>query len=383
MSEAVLLRPAPHRAPVRSAAPVRVAGLDGLRGLCALYVLLFHCWAYTFKGFPRTLGPSWLHWLGMGRFAVIFFLVLSGFSLAVSAAGNGWRLGGVRRFLKRRAWRILPAYWAALVFSLIITLTVVKMPHSAPPNTRSVVVFGLLLQDIVPAPTPNGAFWSISVEALLYLTFPLLLLITRRAGVWTMLLCASVPVVVAGLIVDPPWFADRHLAWQLLPVFAAGVAAAGILRADDRVRRLPWFWLSMAAAAPVAALMVIRGGAWVVRHYFWLDLAVTPALAMLVVALATARPAPLVRFLSTRPLVWLGSFSYSLYLIHLPIVVALYLTVVKPRLGHSLEAFAVTTVAAGCVSLITAWLFARVFEFPFQRHRSIAALLRSRPQRTK
>jgi peptidoglycan/LPS O-acetylase OafA/YrhL len=382
VSQAVLEQPAPSPA---APALTRVAGLDGLRGLCALYVLLFHCWAYTFKGFPRSDGPAWLDWLGLGRLAVVFFLVLSGFSLAVGPARNRWRLGGLVRFARRRAWRILPPYWAALIFSLIITLTVVRMPHSGPPDGRSVVVFGLLLQDLVRAPTPNGAFWSISVEALLYLTFPVLLLIIRRAGVTVMLLGASVPVLLAGLLLAPGGDDVRHLAWQLLPVFAAGVAAAAILPASSSVRRAPWLWMTMAAAAPVAALIVIRGGGWVVAHYFWVDLAITPALALLVVTLAAesrSRPSPLVRLLRSRPLAWLGSFSYSLYLIHLPIVVAISLTVVAPRFGHGLAAFAVTTVVTGSVSLVTAWIFAKVFEFPFQRHRSIAALLRRTPQST-
>ncbi|MFG1606772.1 acyltransferase family protein [Actinoplanes sp. NPDC049265] len=379
MSQAVL----EHPAPASPSAPTgRVAGLDGLRGLCALYVLLFHCWAYTFKGFPKSTGPAWLDWLGLGRLAVVFFLVLSGFSLAVGPARNGWRLGGLGRFARRRAWRILPAYWAALAFSLVITLTVVRMPHSGPPNGKSVVVFGLLLQDLVRAPTPNGAFWSISVEALLYLTFPALLLIIRRAGVTAMLFTATIPVVLAGLIFAPAGAAARYLTWQLLPVFAAGVAAAAILPASSTVRRAAWPAMTMAVALPVAALIVLEGGGWVVAHYFWVDLAVTPALALLVVTLATGRPAPLVRLLSSRPLARLGSFSYSLYLIHLPIVVAFSLTVVAPRLGHGLAAFAVTTAVTGSVSLVTAWLFAKLFEFPFQRRRSITALLKRTPLST-
>ncbi|MFE0628974.1 acyltransferase family protein [Streptomyces sp. NPDC058864] len=85
-----------------------VPGLEGLRGLAALYVLLFHCWLYTFPGYPESSAPWWLDGLMFGRLAVVFFLVLSGFSLAISPARDGWRLGGVARFLRRRAWRILP-----------------------------------------------------------------------------------------------------------------------------------------------------------------------------------------------------------------------------------------------------------------------------------
>jgi peptidoglycan/LPS O-acetylase OafA/YrhL len=97
-------------------------------------------------------------------------------------------------------------------------------------------------------------------------------------------------------------------------------------------------------------------------------------LTMLLLAVVSGRPAALIRLLDSRPLERLGSFSYSLYLIHLPIVVAISLKLVAPRLGHGTVAFAFTTVLAGGLSLAGAWLFATVFEFPFLRHRSWAAL---------
>jgi peptidoglycan/LPS O-acetylase OafA/YrhL len=56
------------------------------------------------------------------------------------------------------------------------------LPLCAPPTVRSIVVYGLLLQDATAAPAPNGAFWSIAVEAGLYLAFLLVLLARRRAG---------------------------------------------------------------------------------------------------------------------------------------------------------------------------------------------------------
>jgi peptidoglycan/LPS O-acetylase OafA/YrhL len=133
-----------------------LAGLDGLRGLAALYVLLFHAWLLAFRHFPRNTGPAYLTWSMYGRLSVVFFLALSGFSLALSPALNDWQLGGAARFLRRRAWRILPAYWAALAFSLVIAVFIVPATHKGPPTDRSVAVFGLLLQDFVKARTPNG-----------------------------------------------------------------------------------------------------------------------------------------------------------------------------------------------------------------------------------
>ncbi|MEV6481324.1 acyltransferase [Streptomyces sp. NPDC051576] len=352
-------------------------GLDGLRGLAALYVVLFHCWLYAFPGYPNSAAPPWLDVLMFGRIAVVFFLVLSGFSLAISPARHGWRSDGVLRFLRRRAWRILPPYWAALILSLAVSWLVVPASHNGPPTGASVLVYGLVAQDVFTAPTPNGAFWSIGVEAELYLVFPLLLLVRRRFNATVLILCATLPVIGLGLTAAgaSPAEGDNLLAPHLFPVFVAGVVGAGIVAASDRVRRLPWGWFAVLAALPVLALGVVRGEVWTVNHYFWVDLAVAPAMTMLLASVATGRPAALVRFLTTRPLRSLGDFSYSLYLIHLPIVLVVIRRVAPHFVSPGLHTFCFTLLVGLPVSVLAARLFSQVFELPFKRNRSWQSLI--------
>ena len=86
----------PRRGPTRAVAEPaqrRLAGLDGIRGLAAVYVVVNHIFLRAFPGYPAGQRPGWAAWFIYGRFAVVVFIVLSGFSLAVSPARHGWRLG--------------------------------------------------------------------------------------------------------------------------------------------------------------------------------------------------------------------------------------------------------------------------------------------------
>jgi peptidoglycan/LPS O-acetylase OafA/YrhL len=354
----------------------RLVGLDGIRGVAALFVVLHHCYLMSYPGYPAITGPGWAGWMIYGHIAVVVFIVLSGFSLAVSPARHEWELGGKKRFAIRRAWRILPPYWAALVFSLIIAWTLVPQPGEGEPTAKSVAIFSLLLQDIFGSPSPNGAFWSIAVEAQLYIVFPLLLLMLRKAHALLMLASVTLIVVAVGILSPVSSLVDKlqRLTPQFAALFAAGVFAAGILAASERIRRIPWQWLSLLAVTPVIVAMVVKGSVWAIENYFWVDLALGPAIAMLLAAAATERPRWLVALLNTRPMRSLGSFSYSLYLIHAPIVVALYELVVKDRVSPGVPALLVTLAIAVPTSVVAARLFAAVFEIPFQRHRSWSAL---------
>jgi peptidoglycan/LPS O-acetylase OafA/YrhL len=136
--------------------------LDGVRGLAALYVALFHALGYT--GYIDTLRTQTLSIpmallaavLDYGTYAVPVFIVLSGFCLMLPLAQRETLHipGGIGSFLSRRAWRILPAYYAALLLNLaLIALVPVLQTQqntswdNKVPVTIGAIVSHLLLQD--------------------------------------------------------------------------------------------------------------------------------------------------------------------------------------------------------------------------------------------
>jgi peptidoglycan/LPS O-acetylase OafA/YrhL len=364
-------RPSGSVAPHGGLTTRRLAGLDGIRGLAALFVVVNHVFLRAFPGYPVDRAPFWAGWFIYGRFAVVVFIVLSGFSLALSPARHGWRLDAVRGFARRRARRILPAYWAALVFSLLVAWLVTPPPGQGAPDAKSVVVNGLLVQNLVGAPSPNRSLWSMAVEAQLYVAFPLLLLMVRRCGAVVMV--AAVTLVVAAVGVVGP-HVPRLEAFvvqsppDLAALFAVGMVFAGIVAASDARRSWPWARLALAAAAPVLATIWWLGSVWTLDHLLWVDLMVGPSVGCLLAALATGHRTRLVRLLDSRPMRALGSSSYSLYLTHGPIVVVVYDRIVAGRVHQGAAAFVVSVVLVVPLTVVFARAFASVFETPFLRH---------------
>ncbi len=361
---------APAKAATR---PGRIVGLDGIRGLAALYVVAYHIFVRAWPGYPgANHAPFWAAWLSYGRGGVAMFIVLSGFSLGLGPSRSGWKFKSVATYAHRRAWRILPPYWAALGFSLVMTWFVLAQPGWPVPNGKSVVVYGLLVQDVFSVGSPNRAFWSIAIEAQLYVLLPSLLLLVRRVSARAMVGLVAAIVVIIGLLGPHVPLMNSALVKftpDLAVLFAVGLLAAGIVTAGERTRSRPWAGYALAATVPAIALMVVKGPTWSSLNLFWLDLAWVPALGCFLAAVATSRPRFVVRFLSSRMPRSLGSCSYSLYLTHTPIVIAVSYGLVRGRMTSGTPMFFVLIAILLPITVCFARMFAAVFEIPFQRHR--------------
>ncbi|HKO51869.1 MAG TPA: acyltransferase [Polyangiaceae bacterium] len=364
---------------------LRLEYLDGLRALAALYVVLFHagdCFLDAERplhGFARNVQRG----LSFGHDAVAVFIVLSGYCLMLPVArADGVLVRGVPDYIARRAWRILPPYFAALLGSLLLIAVspVLQTPTKTIwADSFPAFEFGpiashlLLIHNLFPAwiHTINGPLWSVATEWQIYFFFPFFLLpIWRRWGAGASLLFAF--ALGSALTFIAPAAANSAATWYL-GLFGLGMCAAGIgfasRPAETWLReRVPWGWVCLAMLAAVACGVTVLIKYWF-RFMPYSDALVGAATASTLLYLTphAMRPAEqqkplLLRLLSSGPLVALGRFSYSLYLTHLPIVALCYFHLHRRDLSPNAEMLSLIA-----LSLPASLLFSYAFFWVFER----------------
>ncbi len=375
---------------------LRLEYLDGLRGLAALYVVLFHTQlAATFRigGIPEwvRLGTSWMQF---GRYAVSVFIVLSGYCLMlpVARSADGKLRGGAGEYLKRRARRILPPYYAALLLSMLLIALVPGLrresgtwwDHALPAFRTDIVLSHLvLIHNFSPDwwLKIDGTLWSVATEWQIYFFFPALLLpIWRRFGLGALLIVAFAIGLIPHFLLREGRNFDQAAPW-FLGLFALGMAGAVIGFSNRRTlqamrERMPWGWLAGLFALiflGVAAysLAMHRDWLWNEAKIWIIDAVVGMAATCLIIyctrALTEQPDAPrpdVLHLLESRWAVELGVFSYSLYLIHAPILGATHLVLRNLSLSPG-AAFGLMFVFGVPLSLGLSYLFHLAFERRF------------------
>ena len=363
-------------APPAAGPSARLDFLDGIRALAALFVVLHHVYLVVYDGFPTNTGPTILAPLLYGHFGVAVFIVVSGFSLGLAPAKRGWHLGrgGYWTFMRRRAWRILPPYWAALAVSVALVAVLSIRAHEAV-SWKGVATHFFLVQDVVEGRTPNGAFWSIAVEWQLYWVFPVLLFARRLWGpvvLTALTVSAAVAIGVAadhggGVVLEKL----LGLSPQLGALFVFGLVAAAVTSrpTSPDVARL---WGGLALASAISAILACAwlGSERAIADLYWLDLLVGLAMACCLafaVRVATGRTR---RALERKPLLSIGRFSYSLYLVHAPLILLAWTFVVEPLDLPSGANLAVMMLVVVPVIVAVSHGFYLAVERPFLEHRS-------------
>lgn len=300
---------APRR---RRGADRRDPALDGIRGLAAFAVVLSHVAAITWVPHvdpwpaPHVWTPLLWH---LGAPAVDMFFVLSGYVVARSIMRNR---SGYMPYLLGRFTRLLPVAWAGVLAGLLLRSQLTVFPEGVtnflghmlePLDRRDMIGLMTMFLPVANADRVDGQLWTMFVETQASAMLPLAVLIARRsmASYAAVALLAGVAAILAT--------------GSLYPLYFTGLAlGAGLAVAKERLPVPPR--PSLVLAAGMAILLA--------RHWTGSDdqvYRVVGAAGGVLVLVAVLNGAGR-RLLEGPACQWLGSISYPLYAVHVPIMVA-------------------------------------------------------------
>ncbi len=362
----------------------RLAGIDALRGMAALGVVIYHAVWQAGNDIPTNF-LKWpvilLHSISSYGYAGVFlFFVISGFCIHLQwakaqAAGKPFQIQFVS-FWKRRFRRLYPAYLIALVLYLLLTAatTGIKVTSAF---IWDVVMHIFMLHNLHPkmAYSINGVFWTLAIEEQLYLAYFLLLFLRKRWG-WgpTLLICAGARI---------GWFFFSHAAWAIwgvgipIPEAAAShwltwaLGAVSVEAAFGMIKLPRWctnLWIGAAFlifAAGISQVFPVTNKDGFIHRVSWLILHPAWGLGFFVVVnrvfAAELKWQARVRLPQMiRAFAFVGLSSYSLYLTHSLVIMQgwWFSPPTWPRLVNALLVVVPTTLAF-------AWIFYQLCERPF------------------
>ena len=350
-----------------------IPGLDGVRALAVIGVLLFH------GGNP---------WLPGGFLGVDVFFVLSGFLISTILLQQlQWR-GSIdfAAFYRGRARRLLPALIAVLALSAVLVATVARDGAS---QFREHVVPSLFFFanwsfifdeqsyfEAVGRPSVLQHLWSLAVEEQFYLLWPLLLLFLFRRGgrpgvaraALVIALVSTLAMAVLSVLWNVPSAGDASRLYMGTDTHCmsllVGAALAAVFRPGALPRHLPPMRATALSLVGVAATaVVIASFAWVTESSNWLyrgGFIVVAGASAVMIAVICHPAAWLGSAFAIAPLRWIGLRSYGIYLYHWPIFV-----VTRPNIDLPFGGTPAFLVSLG-LTLLVADLSYRYLEMPIR-----------------
>jgi peptidoglycan/LPS O-acetylase OafA/YrhL len=275
----------------------RLAGVDALRGVAAIAVVLFH---YTTR-FSELYGQGQRASLSFpqGHLGVQLFFIISGFVIFMTLE----RTRQPMDFVVSRFSRLFPSYW----FAIALTFTVVSafgLPDKEVTGPQALAnVF--MLHSFFRVPNVDSVYWTLEVEMLFYIGM-FLLFVTRRlhrvhVALWLVLTLRVVyDVAHVHFNIDFSWMLGRVLIIKHIPWFALGICVyQALTRSGGGLSRPAWVTVALALGS-----------------LLWVDGVFVFALATVLALLVWAAAGGRLPFLGHPVLVFFGAISYPLYLTH-------------------------------------------------------------------
>jgi peptidoglycan/LPS O-acetylase OafA/YrhL len=323
-------------------APARLAWLDALRGIGALAVVAEHLLPW----FLPALRP---YWFNLGVYGILVFFLVSGYIIPMSLE----RHGDLRAFWVSRVFRLYPLYLAVAALVLAAAWWV-PVREAVPRDGTAVAAHATMLLDVVGVGGVADTMWTLSYEMVFYLLVTALF-VTRqheRSGLFAVLFAAGsviVGLLLAGAVLDGGWLAYasgavffaglacvisgrfRTQAACVLGLMAVallilggrvpwmGVAVLSVMFAGTAIQRWErgtgglWPVAATAALVALAPVWAIESGWWWVEPDVWITTIVLAGVTFAGGMALRGRRVP-------RVLTWLGLISYSLYLVHHPLL---------------------------------------------------------------
>ena len=296
----------------------RYGYIDSIRGVAALSVVLNHVYemiAHRQGALDVRLLSATLDWFSFGKFGVALFFIVSGFVVPFSLKGD--RAPGLRRFALSRFFRLYPVYWLSIFAALALGAGV----FGAPPTLRQVLVNLTMAQQFVGVANVIPVYWTLQIELVFYGLCALLFFqgrLSRPSSVFAAG-CLSLGAALALAIVRYETQRKLPVAVPLaLTLMLFGLLCRrGWLQGDVLAQRLAPILAGLyAALLPAVALLAYNRDFGFHEHwnvYVASYLAAIAAFALLTTVVRLEAPA----------FVWIGRISYSIYLFHPLVVVAL------------------------------------------------------------
>ncbi len=359
---------------IESSDQQRLPHLDGLRGIAALSVVLFHLTSQVQA--PSVPAHAIKRIFSFGWSGVDLFFVLSGFlitGLLVAAKGS---TNYFRVFYARRMLRILPLYYGALTVLFGVPL-IITLPQNFVTPWRDQLWFWFYLQnyhwmgDLLAGWT--GHLWSLAIEEQFYLVWPFVILFaTRKQALW---ICLS--LLIGGLAYRTyafnavPRLDFYHVTQAHVDGLALGSAVALLISEPEWLSRLRRLVPAVAIIAVTVVTATTVLNILKMRHPMtpWIFTCVSFIYASVLVFALVDTPRRMATVLGSRFLRFYGRYSYGLYVIHVPAMLVMsHLGVNVERLafgGSVVTALLLNIAIVLPVVTLLAWLSWHLFEKHF------------------
>ncbi|MER9196494.1 acyltransferase [Mesorhizobium sp. M0152] len=360
---------------------VRYAYLSALRGIAALWVISVHV---AHMPQPHMELPPWFDlYVANGVWGVQLFFVVSTFSLCLMQPSHADEQRPLLGFALRRFFRIAPLFYLLVAFTILSNFN----PANFPLNVKTILSNVTFIFNLMPGYGYQTSIvlagWTIGTEMMFYLIFPFVY--ARTKNVWSATAAMLISLAVAkvfsmtvSLFTTDPASYQLYSIFHHLPIFMFGFIAFWTLPLLKDRPNSKQIGVTLLASVPVQFYATAGGSVPFIEPYHWLGV----MFASLVVGLALCP----IRLLVNGATAWVGEISFSVYLVHSPIIVFLFpiYKQIQESGGGRIETFVSCFVLTlGCV-LPTAAMTYHILEKPTNNWgKRLASRLAGRKERPR